>query len=364
MKQRSKFLLLALVSLILVASTAIFFFCYTNHLADSDVVIEDDKLALEQRIEPELYQLTVPYLRNRGYSSHLSNLEKLRETTDYEVFLTSYDSDGLRINGLLTIPKGERPDAGWPAIVFLHGYQNPATYQTDGQPYSAYWAYLARQGFIVFKIDLRGHGESEGRASGAYYSSDYVIDTLNAYFALAVSDFVNPAKIYLWGHSMTGNTVLRTLAARPEIPRAVIWAGAVYTYADMAQYGIQDSSFVGHATPAPIPTGSSASSGAQRSSLRTLIDKYHGSNATLQSDPFWRAFVPANYLGEIKTKIALFHAINDDVVSVNYSRDLRDLAASTSADIILYEYPTGGHNLSSPTFEQAMRETVKFLQGI
>ena len=72
---------------------------------------------------------------------------------------------------------------------------------------------------------------------------NYIIDTLNAKTALTNSDFVNPKKIGLWGHSMSGNVIARALAASPDIPAIVIWAGAVYTYTDFSQYQIEDNSY-------------------------------------------------------------------------------------------------------------------------
>lgn len=155
-------------------------------------------------------ELTIPYLREREYKSALGDLQKSYEAPNYSTHITSYDSDGLKIYGLLTKPQGKMPAGGWPAVVFVHGYIPPTQYQTTQQYYD-YIDYLARNGLVVFKIDLRGHGNSEGESSGAYYSSDYVIDVLNAYSALQKSSFVNPAKIGLWGHSMAGNVVMRTL---------------------------------------------------------------------------------------------------------------------------------------------------------
>ena len=136
------------------------------------------------------YDLTVPYLRNRDYKSELGSREEYSKNGTYTTYVTSYTSDGLKINGLLTIPAGEKPANGWPAIVFVHGYIPPKTYQTT-ERYVDYVDYLARNGFVVFKIDLRGHGNSEGQAGGGYYGSDYVIDTLNARAALQSTDFVN-----------------------------------------------------------------------------------------------------------------------------------------------------------------------------
>ncbi|MEA2020697.1 MAG: alpha/beta fold hydrolase [Patescibacteria group bacterium] len=195
-------------------------------------------------------ELTIPYLRQRKYESELTSLEEVSQDSSYITYITSYDSDQLRINALLTKPTGREPEEGWPAIVFIHGYIPPSQYQT-GERYSDYVDYLARNNFVVFKIDLRGHGASEGEPSSAYYSSDYVIDTLNAYAALQNLDFVNPNQIGLWGHSMGGNIILRSLVVKPDIPVAVIWAGSVFTYQDFIDYGIDDDSYQPPSPTAP-----------------------------------------------------------------------------------------------------------------
>src|SRR5205823_605623 len=115
--------------------------------------------------------LTIPFLRSKNYQSKLGNLEKIAENETYSSYLTSYTSDNLKINGLLTKPLGENPKGGFPAIVFIHGYIPPTEYKTE-EKYVDYVDFLARNGFVVFKIDLRGHGFSEGKATGSYYSSD------------------------------------------------------------------------------------------------------------------------------------------------------------------------------------------------
>src|SRR5690349_3821847 len=74
-------------------------------------------------------ELTIPYLRNRQYVSTLGARQRLSETGTYISYTTSYESDGLKINGLLTVPKGEKPENGWPAIVFVHGYIPPTLYE-------------------------------------------------------------------------------------------------------------------------------------------------------------------------------------------------------------------------------------------
>ena len=288
--------------------------------------------------------LTIPFLRQKEYLGKLGNLTFYSENPEYKSYLTDYSSDDLVINGLLTVPIGEKPESGWPAIIFVHGYIPPSLYKTT-EKYVSYIDYLAKSGYVVFKIDLRGHGKSDGEAGGAYYSSDYIIDVLNAKNALENTDFVNPGKIGLWGHSMAGNVVFRSLAVR-SIPVVVIWAGAVYTYEDFSQFRISDASYQ------PPPEDS------ERRRKRDELFTSYG-----QFDPlseFWKQVPATNYLDEINGAVQVHHAVDDNVVSIDYSRNLMSILDETNIPHELFEYPSGGHNLTGSSFTQAMQRSVDF----
>ena len=292
-------------------------------------------------------ELTIPYLRVRSYQSIIGPLEKYTNSSLYSSYLTSYDSDGLKINGLLTRPRRVMPTGGWPAIVFVHGYIPPAQYKTT-QNYASYVDYLAKNGFVVFKIDLRGHDGSEGESGGGYYSGDYVVDVLNARAALASSGFVNPDKIGLWGHSMSGNVTFRAFAATGKIPAIVIWAGAVYTYEDFRTYSIEDGSY--RAPPANTE---------RARKRRELFERYGQFDSKSE---FWKQVVPVNYLDGVTGAIQINHASADPVVNIEYSRNLMKILDNTSIPHELYEYSSGGHNLTGSAFTQAMDRTVEFFK--
>jgi len=259
-------------------------------------------------------EMTIPYLRSKTYESSLGDKALYEDNGVYRSYLTSYTSEGLKVNGLLTIPSGEQPKEGWPAIVFIHGYIPPTLYETT-EKYVAYVDSLARSGFVVFKIDLRGHGQSEGNPGGGYFGSDYVADALNAYSALESANFVNKKAIGMWGHSMAGNIVLRSMAVRPEIPASVIWAGAVYSYEDQRKYGINDQSY--------RPPGTINQNNIRR---RELFEKYGSASAT---SAFWQQVAPTSYLRDLKGAIEINHAEDDTVVNIGYSRDLMALLDKT-----------------------------------
>lgn len=345
MKSRNKLIRQYLLFLIFFSvSTIVGFFLVNKNLVNSPISVSKTESIFPTPTPGPFNDLTVPYLREKKYESKLGELGENFVGDKYTSFLTSYKSDELLINGLITKPNGEMPEGGWPAIVFVHGYIPPKQYKTT-QQYSAYVDYLANNGFVVFKIDLRGHDQSQGEPGGAYYSSDYIIDTLNAYKALQSSGFVNPKKIGLWGHSMAGNVVMRSTTAMPEIPATVIWAGAVYSYVDFTEFGIQDGSY-------QPPTDPKRASRRQK-----LFAAYGPPN---KNSDFWRQVAPTTYLKDLKGSIQIHHAVDDNVVNIEYSRNLNGLLSSSSVSHELNEYPNGGHNISGESFNQAMEKTVEF----
>lgn len=343
------------------AVIAVLSFFYFNKFPQSTNVNNENILTKLQDPQPTpnpspfaFKELTIPYLREREYKSGLGEMKKITDNGNFTSYLTNYDSDGLKINGLLTIPDSEKPEGGYPAIVFIHGYIPPTIYRTQ-EKYADYVNYLARNEFVVFKIDLRGNGDSEGEPGGAYYSSDYIIDTLNAYTALQNADFksdssqaplINPKKIGLWGHSMGGNVVMRAFAVKPEIPAVVIWAGAGYTYKDLLDYRISDGSY--------RPPSDNTERQRKRQLLRDTYGEFNAEN------PFWKQVAITNYLNDLKGAVQLNHAVNDDVVSIEYSRNLNKILDGTSIIHELNEYQSGGHNITNPSFTPAMQNTVEF----
>lgn len=331
----------------LLAISSFVFFIYSNFNLKKDTYVRSAILPIPSPTPFLFEELTIPYLRERKYESSLEQMQKISENAEYNSYLISYKSDGLAVNGLLTQPQGLKPEGGWPAVIFIHGYIPPKSYQTTVN-YVSYVDFLARNGLVVFKIDLRGHGNSQGEPGGGYYSSDYIIDTLNARAALASSGFVNPEKIGLWGHSMSGNVVSRALAAVPNIPAIVIWAGAGYTYTDISEYQIEDNSYQPPAQDSEV-----------RKKRNELLETYGAFNP--ESD-FWKQVPMTNYLDGIKGAIQIHHAVDDNVVSIEYSRNLKKILSATSIPHEIFEYSSGGHNLTGVSFTQAMQRTVQFFK--
>ncbi len=294
-------------------------------------------------------ELTIAALRELEIvGSDIVIEETLENGFNYSQYIASYTSEGNKIYGLLTIPFGDVPEGGFKAIVFNHGFIPPATYVTT-ERYLAYVGTLASNGFVVFKIDMRGHGDSEGEPQGSYFSPGYTIDAIAALKSLQRLDYVDPDGIGMWGHSMAGNLVLRAMLIEPAIQAGVIWAGAVYSYDDFVKYSISDPSF----TP-------NVAQQFPRRRMGTILREAYGQPNT--AEPFWQAVSLTEHIDLLEHPIQLHHALDDNVVNIGYSYDLSAALAASEKYHELYQYDGGGHNISSPFFDEAMRRTVLFFQ--
>ena len=163
-------------------------------------------------------------MRERTYpGSEITIEETLQPGSNYSRYRASYQSDGLKIYALLTVPNGEKPATGWPVIIFNHGFIPPDQYRTT-ERYVAYVDWLARNGYIVLRSDYRGHDQSEGEARGAYGAPDYTVDVMNALSSMQQYPEADPNRIGMWGHSMGGYITLRSMVITDTIKAGVIWA--------------------------------------------------------------------------------------------------------------------------------------------
>jgi dipeptidyl aminopeptidase/acylaminoacyl peptidase len=288
--------------------------------------------------------MSIAALRSRSYPGSDITIEKeLDPGVNYHRYYASYRSDGLKIYGLLTVPNDAPPEGGWPAIIFNHGYIPPQAYQTT-ERYVAYVDWLARSGYIVYKIDYRGHGQSEGQATGAYGDPGYTIDVLNAVASIQRFPQANPQKIGMWGHSMGGFLTLRAMVISPDIKAGVIWSGVVASYADLLTRWRRNPPI----TPTPAP-------GAR--SWRSPWIQAHG---TPDQDPeFWNSISANAFLSDLSGPLQLHATPTDEEVPYEFSQTLDQEVQAAGKTVEFYTYPDDNHNLSR-SFGAAMTRTIAF----
>ncbi len=291
----------------------------------------------------------IEVMRQRHYPGSPINVEKkLDSGANYDRYIASYLVERLKIYALLTIPQGEKPPAGWPVIVFNHGYIPPEQYRTT-ERYVAYVDALARSGYMVFRPDYRGHGSSEGQPSSAYGSPDYTVDVLNAVSAVRQHPDADPNRIGMWGHSMGGHITLRAMVISHDIRAGVIWAGVVGSYADLLDRWRRP------ATPIAA-TVTPAVEDARRRWRQGLLDTY-GSPA--DNPAFWDSISPNAYLSDLSGPVQLHHGSADKSVPVEFSQTLFTQIQQAGQVAELYTYANDDHNISHH-FSLAMRRSIEF----
>ena len=276
--------------------------------------------------------ISIPALRAREYpGSEMTMVRTLNAGSNYSRQVVSYQSDGLKIFALLTVPNGTPPKGGWPAIVFNHGYIPPEKYRTT-ERYVAYQDAFARAGYVTLKSDYRGHGDSEGEALGGYNDPGYTVDVLNAAASLKKDPRVNRGRMGVWGHSMGGQLSLRAMLVDPDLKAASLWAGVVASYDVLA-------------------TDWNSPPGEQKPTLDNLNRRY------------LRALSPNAYLQDLDGRpIELHQGTADEDVPYSFQKDFADDLRAAKQRFTAYRYPGDNHNLSG-NLRLALNRSVAFFKN-
>ncbi|OGM11044.1 peptidase [Candidatus Woesebacteria bacterium RBG_16_34_12] len=301
--------------------------------------------------------MSIQSLRSGEYPGSEMVIEQgLTPASNYKKYIASYKSEGLKIFGLLTVPNESIPADGFPAIIFNHGYISPSIYKTT-EKYIAYQDAFAQSGYVTFKSDYRGHGNSEGIASGGYGSNDYTIDVLNAVSSIKKlrdpstpsgrsGPIVNTDRIGMWGHSMGGSITLKIMVVNNDIKAGVIWAGVVGSYQDLLENWRRRSG----PTPTINPT-------SQRGRWRRELIEEFGEPS--KNPEFWNSISATSFLGDISGPLQLHHGTGDASVPLSFSQNLESQLKEIGKEVELYTYQGDDHNLSN-NLSLALERSVAF----
>lgn len=333
-----------LILLLLIAFVFVGLFWYSRRKFSSTMTIPQ---VVKNIVQPTpTNSLQILYLREKSYpGSDLVIEETLADGSNYKRYIASYYSEGLKIYGLLTIPVGNMPSGGWPAIIFNHGYITPESY-TPTANYVSYVDAFARSNYVVFKPDYRGNGKSDGQPGSAYFSSNYDIDDLNAISSIKKNSNVNPNKIGVWGHSLGGHITLVDMVTSSDIKVAVIWGGVVGSYQDIIYNWQHRVSY----QPSPEDLR------LRNSQRQELLNQY---GTPTENPDFWNSIDPTANLNLVNIPVQIHVGEADEEVPPDFSISLYNKLKGLGKTVEFYSYPGSNHNISQG-FNLAITRSVAF----
>jgi len=278
--------------------------------------------------------ITIQAIKARKYEVSTFKLDRdLGEQGGYSARIVSFVSDGNTEYAYWAEPDGPAPAGGWPVIVLVHGYINPAQYSTTGNAYTRWIAPWAKAGFVVVQPDLRGNGRSSGQAVSGHWDPGYTYDVMNLLASLRAEERVNPAKIGVAGHSMGGHIALNVAVIDPKVTATVLVNGVVASMYDLF-YNWPNS-------PAPHDQPAAAVQGE----LNGLVQA-HGSPK--DNPAFWNAASAINYVGDVAGPVEIEADQGDSIVPYAFSQSLDNALTGAHKSVTLNSYQGNDHQLSNP----------------
>lgn len=343
--------------------------------------------------------ISIPYLSNRSYTSSLSIIQKLGDFNGYRSYAVEYDSDGLALRAIMNVPVSEMPSSGYPVLIMNHGFaggreerfkqyysseQDSDSYRKliQGNPLVRY----AREGFVVFQPDYRGHGYSEnhGKQEGAWqldrfgnkavnksgehvprvldddgirfngwlYTAYYTIDVLNLIAALtSFENFpeeirLDRANLFAWGRSLGGDVTARVMTCTDKIKAVSLWVPATTSMWDQSHHYHYDSPLY-----------------ADNISMENLFVELQTYNSVHGTRLVSRDLVPGNFIEQVKGPVMIQVSLHDQGVrsawGIEYHHELQEYGVETELRV----YPVDDHVFQGDILEQAIQADLEFFRS-
>ena len=243
-------------------------------------------------------------------------------TAEYTAYLIFYESEGLRISGMMNVPTGQ---GHFPVVILCHGYIHPDKYATGNDTWREA-EYLAKNGYLTIAPDYRSHAASDNGAS--FYHIGYAQDILNLIASLDTVEKADTRRVGLWGHSMGGAVALKTAVVSRDVDAVAVFGSVSADERINYIYGMGNGSVGWFGSPDTNGTG-------------------------------YKLISPIYYL-ERSPPLSIHHGTGDSMVPYTWSEDLYKAAQRQGATAELHLYPGAEHTFVGADWDLAMERTLAF----
>ena len=274
------------------------------------------------------WQYFIAGMRGKRYEgSDIVLYGKFGESPEYTAYLIFYSSEGLRISGMMNVPKGK---GRYPVVIMCHGYVHPDKYATGNDTWREA-DYLVRRGYITIAPDYRSHAASDNGSS--FFQIGYAEDVLNLISSLDSLKEADTGRIGLWGHSMGGGVALKAAVVSKKVDAVAVFGSVSADESVNYMYGMGNGPGVG-----------GAKLGSPQSKENWIV---------------YRRVSSINYLDRIPA-LSIHHGQADSIVPYQWSEDLFEEAQEGEIQAELFLYPGAEHTFVGADWELALERTAAF----
>jgi dienelactone hydrolase len=247
----------------------------------------------------------------------------------------------------VTVPVGTGP---WPAVVLVHGSGPNDRDETVGasKPFKDLATGLASRGIAVLRYDKRTmvHGPRIAALKEFTVREEVIEDVLEALKALRARPGIDPARVFVLGHSLGGMLIPRIATADPTIAGLIVLAGPARPLEEALVAQTRYIALADGTISAEEPRAIDQAA-AVGESIRGLTPEDTRSGRTIAGAPasYWldlRGYDPPSEARRVKSPMLLLHGDRDyQVTAEEFGR--WKAALGSRPDVTFRSYPALNH---------------------
>ena len=290
-------------------------------------------LGVEIYATDEAEHFYIENLRKKQFNTTgIKTTKTLEHNETFTRYLIEYESDGLKISGMMNIPKGE---GQFPVVVLNHGYYDPKKFSV-GLGFKDAADIFARNGYVAVGSDYRNNGNSD-KGENFFQHIGSLYDVLNLVEAVKQLPYVDKQKVGMWGYSGGGWLTLKASVINRDI-KAIALFGSMSSDDKENYYALEKWH------PEVLKN------------VRKNLGKPEEGNEA------YKLISPINYIKYMSNNVIIHHGVKDEAVPLKWSENLREALIRERKTVEFYAYPEQGHVLRGEAWDLSMERTVIFFK--